>query len=114
MINLVMPILLTSIIISKPNEGRRPVPERSEWNKMCLANTLEKHGYDSKYGKQWGSLVDKALAKAMCTCRHEKMKRKDNMTFQEYINAAEECGEEFSKDYTKSIIKYLKMDPEMP
>jgi len=113
MVNLVIPILLTSIVISKPTEEIRPVPTRSAWNKICLTNSLEKHGYDTDHGKQWGSSIDKALAKSMCTCRYEKIQEKAHMTFDEYVGAAKECAEEFSKDYMKSIVKYLKMNREI-
>ena len=49
----------------------------------------------------------------MCTCTLENQ-RKTHITFDEYVGAAEECGEEFSKDYMKSIVKYLKMNQKVP
>ena len=113
MINIFLPLLLTTAISIIDSNSTRPVPSRSAWNKMCLTNSLEKHGYDTDHGKQWGSSIDKALAKSMCTCRYEKIQEKAHMTFDEYVGAAKECAEEFSKDYMKSIVKYLKMNREI-
>ena len=110
MITILLPLILINTINNIDNKNTRPVPIRSAWNNVCLANALEKHGYNTDYGKQWGSSIDKALAKSMCTCRYEKIKGKAYMTFEEYVGAAEECGEEFSNDYMKSIVKYLKMN----
>ena len=108
-INFIIPLLLTAPINSGDAKDIRPVPSRSLWSKICLANALEEHGYQTKSGKQWGSSVDKALAKSMCTCRYEKLKGKTYMTLQEYVDAAMECREEFATDYMSSIVKYIQI-----
>ena len=58
--------LVTGLVASAvlmPNafaEGRE-VPSRTAWNELCMANALEKHGVDTRFGKHWSSSVDKAL-----------------------------------------------------
>ena len=101
-------VLMPNAFAAAIAEGRE-VPSRTSWNELCMANALEKHGADTDYGKHWSSSVDKAFAQSMCTCRHEKVKYLDTMTFDEFTAAAWECREEFAADHMKSAAKYLQI-----
>ena len=109
MINLLLPLLLTVPTSSTPTENTRPVPTRASWNELCMANALEEHGVDTDYGKHWSSSIDKGFAQSFCTCRHEQVKGQTTMTLADFVQAANQCREEFAADHMKSAAKYLQI-----
>ena len=109
MINLLLPLLLTVPTSSTPAENTRPVPTRASWNELCMANALEEHGVDTDYGKHWSSSIDKGFAQSICTCRHEQVKDQTTMTLADFVQAANQCREEFAADHMKSAAKYLQI-----
>ena len=109
MINLLLPLLLTVPTSSTPAENTRPVPTRESWNELCMANALEEHGVDTDYGKNWSSSIDKGFAQSFCTCRHEQVKDQTTMTLADFVQAANQCREEFAADHMKSAAKYLQI-----
>ena len=104
--------IITAIIALPSNaiaESYRETPSRQAWNNTCMSNALNNDGIDTKTGKQWGSSVDKAYAQSFCTCRHEQVKDKKQISFSEFTNAWQNCHQEFNSDITKSITKYLQI-----
>ena len=109
MINLLLPLVLTVPTSSTPAENSRAVPTRASWNELCMANALEKHGVEMVYGKHWSSSIDKGFAQSFCTCRHEQVKGQTTMTLADFVQAANQCREEFAADHMKSAAKYLQI-----
>lgn len=109
MINLLLPLLLTVPTISTPTENTRPVPTRASWNELCMANALEQHGVYTRHGNHWASSIDKGIHQSFCTCRHEQVKDQTTMTLADFVQAANQCREEFAADHMKSAAKYLQI-----
>ena len=74
-----------------------------------MANALEQHGVYTRHGNHWASSVDKGIHQSFCTCRHEQVKDQTTMTLADFVQAANQCREEFAADYMKSAAKYLQI-----
>ena len=109
MINLLLPLLLIVPTVSTPTENTRPVPTRASWNELCMANALEQHGVYTRHGNHWASSIDKGIHQSFCTCRHEQVKDQTTMTLADFVQAANQCREEFAADHMKSAAKYLQI-----
>ena len=99
--------LLTYTPINEINADYKIVPNRSEWNKSCMAKALEEDGLEN--GKFWGSSVDKAFAQSKCTCRHEHVKDLGIMSFDDFVSAEKKCRVEFAEDYIQTFTRYLQI-----
>ena len=84
---------------------------------------MEQSMLDKCIGEAWlqyklwqtvGKLDRQSAGKVNVHMPLRENQRENTYNIDEYVGAAEECGEEFSKDYMKSIVKYLKMNQKVP
>ena len=81
----------------------KPVPPREIYMPFCMksARTSEPNGV-------FGSSVDRALAKAQCSCKFAQLSKLPGMTKDQYISAALFCIKAQRRDFDSFVQTYLK------
>ena len=106
---LVTALVASAVFMPNAFAQSREVPSRTAWNELCMANALEQYGVYTRHGNHWASSVDKGIHQSFCTCRHEQVKDQTTMTLADFVQAANQCREEFAADQMKSAAKYLQI-----